>query len=144
MGAVFEADAKMDWSSKSANITSLPQNRLIWHSGLARHCGRQIMRIVFSFLGTGLLILSYFSSGHIHASLQEEGQPDLAGSQSTGVPSTDVRVYAPDSDHIWNRLFRLFYVRRPKMPGCTGVTNSILTCGRKPSSCSVDPRTKKP
>jgi hypothetical protein len=70
------------------------------------------MRIVFSFLGTGLLILSYFSSGHIHASLQEEGQPDLAGSQSTGVPSTDVGVYAPDSDHIWNRLFRLFYVRQ--------------------------------
>jgi hypothetical protein len=33
--------------------------------------------------------------------------------QSQSGPSTQI-IYASDPDHIWNRLFRLFYVRHPR------------------------------
>jgi hypothetical protein len=61
------------------------------------------MRVAAPCLGTGILILSFFSSGYPQASLQNVGKTDLGRTQP--------QIYAPDPDHIWNRLFRLFYVR---------------------------------
>jgi hypothetical protein len=46
--------------------------------------------------------------------MQDAGITDLDRSQSEGVSSANQEVYAPDPDHIWNRLFRLFYVRHAR------------------------------
>jgi hypothetical protein len=75
---------------------------------------QSVMRIVAPCLGTSILVLSFLSSSGPQASVQDVGQTDLARSQSQGVSSPDQEVYAPDSDHIWNRLFRLFYVRHAR------------------------------
>jgi hypothetical protein len=72
------------------------------------------MKIVASCLGTGILVLSFFSFVYPQASVQDAGQTELARSQSQGVSSPGQEVYAPDPDHIWNRLFRLFYVRHAR------------------------------
>jgi hypothetical protein len=37
---------------------------------------------------------------------------NLVRNQSPDVPVPVQGIYSPDPDHIWNRLFRLFYVRR--------------------------------
>ena len=37
-----------------------------------------------------------------------------AGGIHSGADASDQAVYAPDPDHIWNRLFRLFYVRHAR------------------------------
>lgn len=72
------------------------------------------MRIVASCLWTGILVLSLFSFVRPQTSVQDAGQTELARSQSQGVSSPNQEVYAPDPDHIWNRLFRLFYVRHAR------------------------------
>jgi hypothetical protein len=70
------------------------------------------MRIVASFLGAGILILSYFSFARPHAPMHGVGRESLAQAESQDVPTLGQAVYAPDPDHIWNRLFRIFYVRQ--------------------------------
>jgi hypothetical protein len=72
------------------------------------------MRIVAPCLGTGILILSFFSHSRPQARIQDDGRTDLARNKSQGVPSPDRGIYAPDPDQIWNRLFRLFYVRQAR------------------------------
>jgi hypothetical protein len=72
------------------------------------------MRIVASCLGTGVLVLSFFSFVRSQTSLQDAGRTELARNQSRGVSSPNQEVYAPDPDNIWNRLFRLFYVRQAR------------------------------
>jgi len=44
--------------------------------------------------------------------MTDTGQTNLARNQSSDVPVRG--IYAPDPDHIWNRLFRLFYVRHDR------------------------------
>jgi hypothetical protein len=46
--------------------------------------------------------------------MQDAGITDLDRVQSEGVSSANQEVYAPDPNHLWNRLFRLFYVRRAR------------------------------
>jgi hypothetical protein len=72
------------------------------------------MRIAASCLGTGVLVLSFFSLGRPQTGMQDAGRTELARSQSKGVPNPNQGVYSPDPDHIWNRLFRLFYVRHAR------------------------------
>jgi hypothetical protein len=62
-----------------------------------------------------ILILIFFSSARPLASMQDIGQTALARSQSQGSPGPDQDVYALDPDHIWNRLFRLFYMRQDRI-----------------------------
>ena len=71
------------------------------------------MKIAASCLGTGVLVLAFFSLGRPQMSMQDAGRTELARSQSKGVPSLN-RIYSPDPDHIWNRIFRLFYLRHAR------------------------------
>src|ERR1700746_1519637 len=48
---------------------------------------------------------------HVHAQGRAEGQPQ---SQPQGVSHPNLEIYAADPDQIWNRLFRLFYVRHAR------------------------------
>jgi len=72
------------------------------------------MRTVASYLGIGILVLSFFPFVRPQTSVQEAGKTELARGQSQAVSSPSQEVYAPDPDHIWNRLFRLFYVRHAR------------------------------
>lgn len=63
------------------------------------------------FLGAGILLLGFFSSGRPQPRMTQTGQTNLAQNQSLDLPVPVQGTYAPDPDHIWNRLFRLFYVR---------------------------------
>jgi hypothetical protein len=72
------------------------------------------VRILALSLGTGALVLSFFSFVSPHLSAQEAGIADLDRIQSEGVSSANQEVYSPAPDHIWNRLFRLFYVRHAR------------------------------
>ena len=72
------------------------------------------MRIAASCLGTGVLVLSFFSLGRPQTGTQDAGRSELARSQSQGVPSPNQGAYSPDPDQIWNQLFRLFYVRHAR------------------------------
>jgi hypothetical protein len=46
--------------------------------------------------------------------MRDAGQTELASGQSQIVSSPNHDVNASDPDHIWNRLFRLFYVRQAR------------------------------
>src|ERR1700751_5380466 len=66
-------------------------------------------------LGAAVLLwmsFSWFPSPHV--SMQDAGIADLDRSQSESVSNANQEAYASDPDHIWNRLFRLFYVRRAR------------------------------
>lgn len=78
------------------------------------------MRIVVLFLGTATLLVAVFSSSHPQARLQDVGQANLAQSQSQSLSRPRQGVYSSDPDHIWNRLFRLFYVRHASDGGQYG------------------------
>ena len=69
------------------------------------------MRVIAPCIGTGILILGFLSSGYPQGGMENVGQTNRARTQSQSVTSPDRGAYAPDPDHIWNRLFRLFYVR---------------------------------
>lgn len=69
------------------------------------------MRIVASFLGTATLLVAIFSSSHPQARMLDLGRANLAPCQSQSLPSLRQGAYSSDCDHIWNRLFRLFYLR---------------------------------
>jgi len=88
------------------------------------------MRIAASCLGTGVFVLSLFSlvrpqmriqdagetevvRGQLHVQPQGQLQSQPQG-QPQGVSRPNLEIYAPDPDQIWNRLFRLFYVRRAR------------------------------
>ena len=72
------------------------------------------MKIAASCLGTGVLVLAFFSLGRPQMSMQDAGSTELARSQSKGVLNLNQGIYSPDPDHIWNRIFRLFYVRHAR------------------------------
>jgi hypothetical protein len=72
------------------------------------------MRIAASCLGTGVLVLSFLSLGRPPTGMRDAGRTELARSQSQGVLSPNQGLYSPDPDHIWNQLFRLFYVRHAR------------------------------
>ena len=72
------------------------------------------MRAMVPFLGMGVLLLSFFSSSHPQPRMTDTGQTNLARNQSPDVPIPVQGIYAPDPDHIWNRLFRLFYMRHAR------------------------------
>jgi hypothetical protein len=72
----------------------------------------RLMRAMVPFLGMGILLLSCFSSSHPQPRMTDTGQINLARNQSSDVPVRG--IYAPDPDHVWNRLFRLFYVRHTR------------------------------
>jgi hypothetical protein len=94
------------------------------------------MRIAASCLGTGVFVLSLFSlvrpqiriqgasetelvRGQSHGQLQ--GQPQGQSQiQPQGVSHPNLEIYATDPDQIWNRLFRLFYVRHVRNGGQYG------------------------
>jgi len=69
------------------------------------------MRIIAPFLGTATLLVAILSSSHSQTKMQDVGQANLAQSQSQSLPRPRQGVYSSDFVHIWNRLFRLFYVR---------------------------------
>ena len=69
------------------------------------------IRIVASFLGTATLLVAIFSSSHPQARMLDLGRANLAPCQSQSLPSLRQGAYSSDCDHIWNRLFRLFYLR---------------------------------
>lgn len=72
---------------------------------------KRLMRIVAPCLVTVALMWSFFSSARPQTSIRNGGPTDLTRSQSQGVRGPDQGVYAPDPDQIWNRMFRVFYVR---------------------------------
>ena len=90
------------------------------------------MRIAASCVGTGVFVLSLFSlvrpqirvqdAGETQVVLgQSHGQPqDQLQSQPQGVSHPNLEIYASDPDQIWNRLFRLFYVRHARNGGHYG------------------------
>jgi hypothetical protein len=65
------------------------------------------MRVRASLVSTASLLLLFFLSSY------RDGKSADAQSQPQPAPPTQA-IYASDPDHIWNRLFRLFYVRHAR------------------------------
>src|SRR6201987_4719556 len=90
------------------------------------------MRIAASCFGTGVFVLSLFSLGRPQILIQDAGETEFVHgqlhvqaqgqlqSQPQGVSRPNLEIYAPDPDQIWNRLFRLFYVRHARNGGQYG------------------------
>ena len=78
------------------------------------------MRIAASCLGTGVFVLSLSSLVRPQIRIQDAGKTELVCSEPQGVSHPNLEIYAPDPDQIWNRLFRLFYVRHARNGGQYG------------------------
>ena len=63
-----------------------------------------------SSVGTAILLLSFLLCSYRDGKSADATGKGNAQSQSESGPPTRA-IYASDPDHIWNRLFRLFYVR---------------------------------
>jgi hypothetical protein len=63
-----------------------------------------------SSVGTAILLLSFLLCSYRDGKSADATVKGNAQSQSESGPPTRA-IYASDPDHIWNRLFRLFYVR---------------------------------
>ena len=71
----------------------------------------RLMRLISACLGTVILLLTSFSSDDTQMRMRDARQTNVARPQARGIFGAAPDVYAPDPDHIWNRLFRWFYVR---------------------------------
>src|SRR3984957_20534417 len=86
------------------------------------------MRIAASCVGTGVFVLSLFSLVRPQIRVQDAGETEIVRGQlhvqeqgePQGVSHPNLEIYAPDPDQIWNRLFRLFYVRHARNGGQYG------------------------
>jgi hypothetical protein len=90
------------------------------------------MRIAASCVGTGVFVLSLFSLVRPQIRVQDAGETQVVRGQSHGQPQDQLQsqpqgvshpnleIYASDPDQIWNRLFRLFYVRHARNGGHYG------------------------
>ena len=90
------------------------------------------MKIAASCVGTGVLVLSLFSLVRSQIRVQDAGETQVVRGQSHGQPQDQLQsqpqgvshpnleIYASDPDQIWNRLFRLFYVRHARNGGQYG------------------------
>ena len=72
------------------------------------------MRIAASCVGTGVFVLSLFSLVRLQIRVQDAGETQVVRGESQGVSHPSREIYATDLDQIWNRLFRLFYVRQAR------------------------------
>ena len=63
-----------------------------------------------SSVGVAILLLSFLLCSYRDGKSADATAKGNAQSQSECGPPTRA-IYASDPDHIWNRLFRLFYVR---------------------------------
>src|ERR1700757_5035106 len=92
------------------------------------------MKIAASCVGNGIFVLSLFSlvrsqtriqdavetevvHGQSHVQPQGRAQGQIHGQvqgQPQGVSRPNLEIYAADPEQIWNRLFRLFYVRQAR------------------------------
>src|SRR3984957_16111529 len=72
------------------------------------------MRIAASCVGTGVFVLSLFSLVRLQIRVQEAQETQVFRGESQGVSHPSREIYATDLDQIWNRLFRLFYVRQAR------------------------------
>ncbi len=72
------------------------------------------MKVAASCLGTGVFVLSLFSLVRPQIRIQDAGETELVRGQPQGISHLNLEIYAPDPDQIWNRLFRLFYVRHAR------------------------------
>ena len=72
------------------------------------------MRARASSVGTAILLLSFLLCSYRDGKSADATVKGNAQSQSQSLPRPRQGVYFSDPDHIWNRLFRLFYVRHAR------------------------------
>src|ERR1039458_8436241 len=72
------------------------------------------MRARASSVGTAILLLSFLLCSYRDGKSADATVKGNAQSQSQSLPRPRQGVYSSDPDHIWNRLFRLFYVRHAR------------------------------
>src|ERR1039457_2456186 len=72
------------------------------------------MRARASSVGTAILLLSFLLCSYRDGKSADATVKGNAQSQSQSLPRPRQGVYSSDPDHIWNRLFSLFYVRHAR------------------------------